>query len=334
MTTPTALAALARTALDAAQRVGIAPDEVLSRAKLSRDLVDELDGRIPVASLLHLWQVAAEMSDDPFFGLHAGEHVVSARTIHIVGFAARSSASLGECYEHTVRFAALTNEASEIEVVRERGRGCVIVNPRPGLPIWPRVYAEMAMAGYFCLGQRWVGVPIKPVEVAFQHPRPADISAYERLFECPLHFGASKNRLVFTERVFALPLGTTDRDLLAYFQEKASTLLETVEGATLGQRVREVIGQVLGSQAPTLTFVARRLAMSPRTLQRRLAAESLQFGDIVDDVRCVTGLHLLASNDCDIATVAFRTGYRDLDAFRAAVLRWTGKTPRDVRRSS
>ena len=333
MTKPTALAALARTALDAAKHAGVDVGELLARTQIDRALIDDLDGRIAVVDLYALWQTAADLSGDPFFGLHAGEHVVSARTIHIVGFAARSSASLGECYEHTVRFARLTNETSEIAVVRERGRGTLILNPKPGLPIWPRCYAEMAIAAYLCLGRRWVGEPITPIEITFQHARPDDISEYTRLFGCPIVFGADKNRMVLPERVLGLSLGTTDLELQAYFDQKAETLLETVGEATLEQRVREAIANVLGKEGPTLAQIAKRLAMSPRTLQRRLADEKLQFTNLVDDVRRITALRLLAARDTDIETVAYRTGYRDLDAFRAAVHRWTGKTPRELRSS-
>jgi AraC-like DNA-binding protein len=331
MTELTALAALARTAVDAAVRAGIDREALLAHTKLSAEAIDDLDGRVPVADLLQLWQAAAELSGDAFFGLHAGERVASARTLHVVGFAARASATLEDCVEHVVRFGALANEASRIEMEREPGRASFIVSPRPGLPIWPRVYPEMALAGYFSVFRRWVGGTLVPLQVTFQHPRPDDTSEHQRLFGCPIAFGADQNQLVFDARSLAMPLDTNDPDLLQYFEAQATALLEASEGATFGQRVREAIGKMLGAQAPTLENVAKRMATSPRTLQRHLARDGLSFGALVDDVRRVTALRLLASRDADLATVAFRTGYRDLDAFRAAVVRWTGKTPRDVR---
>jgi AraC-like DNA-binding protein len=39
----------------------------------------------------------------------------------------------------------------------------------------------------------------------------------------------------------------------------------------------------------------------------------------------------MSARSAEIAVVAFRIGYRDLDAFRAAFQRWTGKTPRAFR---
>jgi AraC-like DNA-binding protein len=328
----TALASLARTALDAAAKAGVTTEALLLRTGLDHEALCDLDGRIAVVDLLRLWDTAAEMSGDPFFGLHAGERVVSARTVHVVGYAARNSASLGECYANTARFASLTNEGSEIEALRKGRRGIVIVGPKPGLPVWPRVYAEMAIAAYLCVGRRWTGVALQPLVVEFQHARPADVSEYDRLFACELRFGAPQNQLVLPAPVFDLPLATIDPDLLAYFEEKASSLLDDVGGATLEQRAREVIAKLLGgSQPPTLASVAPRLALSTRTLQRRLGEDGLVFGDLVDDVRRITALRLMSTRDFDLAIVALRVGYRDLDAFRAAFQRWTGKTPRDHR---
>jgi AraC-like DNA-binding protein len=229
-------------------------------------------------------------------------------------------------------FAAVTNEASEIAVVHERSRHSVVVGPRPGLAPWPRVYADMALASYLCLGRRWVGGDVVPTAVAFQHSRPDDISEYERLFRCTPQFSATKNRLVFEEATLALPLGTTDPEMLAYFEGKAQVALEVAQSATLEQRVRAAIDRVLGVRPPTLAHVARLLATSARTLQRRLAIEQLSFAALVDEVRRVRALQLLATRDVDLGTIAARTGYRDIGAFRAAVQRWTGQSPRDLRK--
>src|SRR3954469_13831578 len=137
MASPTALAALARTAIDAARAFDVSEDalaEALREARIEPSIVSDPDGRVAVADLLRLWELLADRSNDRFFGLHAGETVVSARTIHVVGYAARNSSSVGECYAHTVRFASLTNEGSEITSTLDAQRGTLVVGPRPGLP--------------------------------------------------------------------------------------------------------------------------------------------------------------------------------------------------------
>jgi AraC-like DNA-binding protein len=330
---PTAIATLARTAVDAARASNVSDDciaAILAELGLDPAQLAEHDARVAVADVLRLWELLADASGDFFFGLHAGEKIVSARTIHVVGYAARNSSTIGECYRHTVRFAALTNETSEIAVKVEQGRASVICGPMPGLPIWPRVYAEMAMAAYYCTGRRWADVALRPLLVCFQHPKPSDTSEHERLFECPLQFNAPKNRLVLPASALDLPFKVVDPDLLAYFEEKAAELLAGATSMSLEQRVRAEISRTL-TDGPTLADVAKRLALSSRTLQRRLADDNLQFAALVDDVRRIEALRLMSARTAEIAVVAFRIGYRDLDAFRAAFQRWTGKTPRAYR---
>lgn len=336
MARPTAIATLARTAIDAAKASNVSDrriDAILAQLELDRAQLAEHDARIAVTDLLRLWELLAHESGDSFFGLHAGEKIVSARTIHIVGYAARNSSTIGECYRHTVRFAALTNETSEIAVRVEQGRASVICGPMPGLPIWPRVYAEMAMAAYFSTGQRWADVALRPHMVCFQHAQPSDISEYERLFDCPLQFNAPKNRLVLPASALELPFKVVDPDLLAYFEEKAAELLAGATSMSLEQRVRAEISRAL-ADSPTLNDVAKRVALSSRTLQRRLADDGLQFAALVDDVRRIEALRLMSARTAEIAVVAFRIGYRDLDAFRTAFQRWTGKTPRAYRQAT
>jgi AraC-like DNA-binding protein len=329
---PTALASLARTALDTAARFGIVGDAVLDRVGVSRDLVELTEGRLPVADLMRIWQAAEELSGEPRFGLYAGEHVVSARTISVVGFAARNSATLGECYGHTVRFAMLTNESSQITLTREHGRGIMLVGAKPGLSPYPRVYNEMAMAAYLSIGRKWSGKHFVPYQVTFQHPQPDDLADHHRFFGCEMRFNAADNKLVLPASVLELPFGSSDPEVLEYFREKASSLLDGIGNAPLEQRVRKEIATLLTHKTPTLALVAPQLAMSARTLQRRLAEDNLTFASLVDDVRRLAALRMLAAKGAEIPAIANQIGYRDLDSFRAAFQRWTGRTPRDYRR--
>ncbi|MFN0245306.1 MAG: AraC family transcriptional regulator [Kofleriaceae bacterium] len=331
---PTALASLARTALDCVAHFGVVGDAVLERVGISRDVIELAEGRIPVADLMKIWEAAEELSGDPKFGLYAGENVVSARTISVVGFAARNSATLGECYGHTVRFAMVTNEASQISLTREHGRGVMIVGAKPGLPPYPRVYNEMAMAAYLSIGRKWTGQSWVPHYVAFQNPPPADLTEHHRVFGCELKFNAPDNRLVVPAHVLALPFGSSDPEILEYFREKATSLLAEIGEASLDQRVRQQIAAILPHKTPTLALVAAQLAMSARTLQRRLAEDNVTFASLVDDVRRLTTLRMLAAKDAEISAIAHHIGYRDLDSFRAAFQRWTGKSPRDYRRGN
>ena len=73
--------------------------------------------------------------------------------------------------------------------------------------------------------------------------------------------------------------------------------------------------------------VAAELAMSARTLQRRLQAEGTSFRALAEEVRMAEASDMLASGAAT-ALVASTLGFSDPTAFRRAFKRSTGETPR------
>ncbi|MGW6705630.1 helix-turn-helix domain-containing protein [Streptomyces sp. NPDC054956] len=83
---------------------------------------------------------------------------------------------------------------------------------------------------------------------------------------------------------------------------------------------------------PTLAAVARRMALSPRTLQRRLDEHGTTWSTEVETVRRDHITRLLHDTDLSVDSIAARSGYADARALRRAVHRWYGTTPGALRR--
>jgi AraC-like DNA-binding protein len=96
----------------------------------------------------------------------------------------------------------------------------------------------------------------------------------------------------------------------------------------LAQDVRVLIAQQLPTGV-SAERVAAALAMSERTLRRRLAAEGLRFQQLLDDVRASLASAMLAgAGSLPVEEVALRLGYSGATSFIHAHRRWTGRTPR------
>ena len=106
----------------------------------------------------------------------------------------------------------------------------------------------------------------------------------------------------------------------------------TPQGSDLASRANEAIDAELASGAVSLASVARRLAMSERSLQRRLEAEGIGFAALIDAARRRRAESLLRSRDVSLTEIAFLLGFSEQSAFTRAFKRWTGKSPRDARR--
>ena len=94
--------------------------------------------------------------------------------------------------------------------------------------------------------------------------------------------------------------------------------------------VRDGLAQGRGD----FTFVAARLGMSPRSLQRRLAASGTTFSRIREDIRFELATSMLTRSELSIGEIAYRLGYAEIASFTHAFGRRFGKSPRKVRASS
>ncbi|PRH79130.1 hypothetical protein C6N75_11200 [Streptomyces solincola] len=94
---------------------------------------------------------------------------------------------------------------------------------------------------------------------------------------------------------------------------------------------RTTLRGVPDDEPPTLRALAQRMALSPRTLQRRLEEHRTTWSDELQSVRRENTLHLLASTDLTLDAVARRAGFADTGGLRRAVRRWTGQSLTAVR---
>jgi AraC-like DNA-binding protein len=92
-----------------------------------------------------------------------------------------------------------------------------------------------------------------------------------------------------------------------------------------------VLPDLLARGEASAEALAKLAYMSPRTLQRRLAAEGTHVAQLRDEARRALALERLADGSTQIADIAVQLGYASTPTFSRAVRRWTGEPPRQVR---
>ncbi|MGE3989835.1 helix-turn-helix domain-containing protein [Pseudorhodoplanes sp.] len=92
-----------------------------------------------------------------------------------------------------------------------------------------------------------------------------------------------------------------------------------------------LIASMLPYEHPTRERVAKRLNISARTLQRRLADWGVTFEELLDEYRRDRAFRLLMREDHSILEIAYSLGYSDPAHFTRAFKRWTGISPRSYR---
>lgn len=130
------------------------------------------------------------------------------------------------------------------------------------------------------------------------------------------------------------PLSDYGRNLFRALQTTAWRLAETPSPATMPiGRSPSVMRALALSQehlSETLRFedLAQLAGQTPRTLARKLAAEiGMSWGQILQKMRMIRAIELLAETKAPITEVALAVGYQSLSAFNAAFRGFTGQTP-------
>lgn len=96
--------------------------------------------------------------------------------------------------------------------------------------------------------------------------------------------------------------------------------------------VAALVGLALLDGRPRLDWLCRRLNLSRRSLQRKLAARGVSFEDIVRRASFDRSTELLAQASVAVTAVGHELGYADSAHFTRAFRRWSGVSPRGWRR--
>jgi len=78
--------------------------------------------------------------------------------------------------------------------------------------------------------------------------------------------------------------------------------------------------------------IANMLNLSPRTYRRKLDEEVQSFQKLLDQVRGEHATRYLQNTRLPLSSIAYMIGFSDASNFRRAYMKWTGMSPRAVRR--
>lgn len=316
---------------DAIKVGGGDPEEVLDRFGLSRATVSNPHGFMPAADFARLLEAAAGATGDDCFGLHFGEHYQPKNMGPLI-YVVLNSPTLAAGIENAGRYLSVHNEAGRISCSIEENLVYVRFELADLAIEIPRQQSDYAMVVALSTFRLMLGSQWAPTEVQLAYPAPAHTSEHTRVFGCPVSFGCQSNAFVIERDIFARQVPAADERLYPILRRYLDRVLrEMPQEDGLLASVRKVVGEAMRDGEPTLTQVARKIAMKPRTLQRRLKDHGLDFKRLVADTRRRFSQNYLRDRRHTLTEIAFLLGYSEVSAFNRAFRRWTGSTPSDYR---
>jgi AraC-like DNA-binding protein len=329
----TVAAGLARGLTDFAVSRGAVRDAMLARAGIEHSDLADQDNRVPFEKYVMLMRAAKTLTGDPALALHYGEANDMAE-VSVVGLIANASETMFEAFQQLSRFGRLVIEfdggPDRFSTAQEDG-GLWAIDNRQDANDFPEL-TESTFARMVC-GPRRFGVTQVAKRLCFTHPAPPYRDEYERVFQCPVTFGAKWNAMMVDERWMFHRLNLQPRYVFGVLSERADALLKDLEASkTTRGRVEALLMPVLHKGDASMDMVAGKMGMSRQTVFRRLKDEDTTFEKVLDALRHKLALDYLSARKASVNETAYLVGFSDPAAFSRAFKRWTGQNPRAFRK--
>jgi AraC-like DNA-binding protein len=325
---PSVLASWTATVVRALDAHGVSGLELAAKAGIDTDLLHVQDARLPMPATTELWRLAVEVTGDPCFGVEVARFVRPG-TLQGLSHGIVASDTFRDALARMGRFGSIAGTSPCEMTIAERNGRLTCIAPwrddreQPSYEAMEAIVSSLVRAGRFLGGRS-----LSPIEVHLLRPAAPASDKFEQFFGCPVRYGSASYGLVYDATACARPLlGGCEAIARAADRLAIDCLNRLRSPRSTADRVREVVASSLIDTRPTARTVAADLAMSGRTLQRRLHAEGTTFRELLNEVRVDLAKELLAAEELSVQTVSDRVGFSEVAAFRRAFKRLTGVTP-------
>jgi AraC-like DNA-binding protein len=307
---------------------------LLGTIGLDQDAIADPTLRIPYADLITISEHAARMASDAAFGLHVGERV-RLESYGAVGYSIMTSSTVAEALRSQVELLPIWTDSGSFRLdVDGPTTQFQWAYSAASLPE-SRHDCEMTMATVARFLRLLTSARWKPREVWFRHKKPKDASEHERAFRAPVRFGMPGNALLFDSRLLSAPIRSANPHAHRVITDAARQLAACAPDVpNFTRAVLSLIRQGLHNGNSGLDAVSRRLAVSRRTLQRRLNEESSSHRELVQQARWEFSRFLIASLPVSTVEAAYALGFSEPSAFYHAFREWFGISPQAYRRAA
>ena len=311
--------------------MNLSAQDVLRHARLPLDLMSRKSPTLTAEESLRLWDgLAYVMRDDPLFPLH----LVEAFTVEAFSppiFACFCSSDLSVAAKRLSYYKPLVGPL-RLDVKLDNQQMTIAIRGLSEKDRLPSSLILMELAFWVQIARRATREHIIPTAILVTFDLPLK-EEYEAFFGIPVRQGKF-NGVIFSAEDASKPFLTANDQMWEIFEPNLNMRMQDLnQGAHFRDKVRACLMEIIASGQYSMADVASRLAVSTRTLQRRLKDEGTSFQKELDSLREELARNYLSKSDYTSGQIAFLLGYDDPNSFFRAFRSWTGQTPEFVRSS-
>ncbi len=332
---PSATGALARLACARLREHGKDVAAVLAEVGARPEQVSDDTIRLEVPKQIRILEIASEELHDQLLGFHLARDF-DLREIGLIYYVIASSERLADALQNGKRYCTIMNEGVRLDVKLDERAATITLDYVDVDRRSDRHQMEFWLVTVVRICRQVTDTRLAPRSLRIRHQRDETPPEMRSFFGCDVEFGAASDEIVFQAPAASLPIVGSDNylnDLLRRYAEEALAHRPQVH-TSLRSAVEKVLPQLLPHAKASASSVAQKLAISTRTLSRKLRDEDVAFAEILEETRASLARRYLAERDLPVSEIAWLLGYGEVSSFTHAFKRWTGMTPRQFRLTS
>jgi AraC-like DNA-binding protein len=319
--------------LNYAAKLGVDVETCLSGTGITPGMFEDAEALItPEQEMRLIENLMLALPEVPALGFELGLQY-NVATFGTWGFALRTSRNLREAVERAIRYIPLSTAYCVFATATEQDEYVITADP-DGIPIQIRQFLlerDLGTAINLMRELKLAGQPVLRLDFSG-----ASLPYAERIVDLSgtrVRFNSGRNALVMSSKEVMTPLPTFDVRQVRLLEDQCRQLMERRKIGGVAGQVRQLLLGDMGFVA-SLEEIAKSLALSPRSLRRKLDAEKSSFRAILEDSRYQLASQILESTEMKLDELAMHLGYADTPSFTRAFRRWKGISPGQYRTNS
>ncbi len=309
-------------------------DDIARSAGIDPKLIKTIDATIPAENYFRLLDEIVSRTGNPDFGLLSGR-ISYIEGFHLYMYLASISRSLREWLNVIPTSSSFLGTLVTVQVRRTADHLILEMHfSSPPNPVRCAVTDSLLLSTALLMDGFGV-LPVRPVRVDFSYPQPKSIKALTDAFRAPLFFNQRVSALHYETRVLDIPQVHVSTDVYDNVKSELDFFLHdhSWDAGPFTVSLYAEVRRQLPSGDCSINSVAKQLAISSRTLQRRLKERGTTFQQFLQDVKSSLAVMYLEDDSLTIIDISRLLGYSDQNSFSAAFKSWHGKAPSEFRRN-
>jgi AraC-like DNA-binding protein len=307
--------------------LGVSREALCAAAGIDVSAATVGGGLVPATAMIDAVEFTAAATGYPNFGLLMAERLDS-RIIGLPALIAERCTSIHDYYalmqqhmrHHTTGYSLALDEDATGGIGKLR----IFAQGR----FKPAQFAEAVLAVHARAFRQFLGASWRPGKILLAHRQIGKAGDYIRGFGTEVVFEAGQNAITFTSE----DLQWRSSGHAAEVRERLDQIGKA-DHHNIVDRASAIIRAYLPIGEANLVAIASALSMTPRSLQRDLAACGTSYSRLLAEIRCTLARDYLARSGTPVSEVAGLLGFADPTAFSRFVRDAFGTSPRELKKA-